>query len=1006
LAGAVAATRIETQPAVCGKGIIGKGRMSASRHIPTGRSAARPSIVLMTLSILLLAVLPRIATASETSEFERARRAAAAGDLFEAESLLRDLIDDYPKGEGGLKAGYMLGRILYRRADYAGAAEEFSEILRKHPAWEHAAGAAYGLAMARIGMVDYVAAAKTLETMLASYPDSGRAPDAVYWLAESLYRRGDYSGSLEWFRRFLEEYPDHPHGEHALDAVAWCHEQLGEFDKAVDARKRFLEEFPDSPMREVSEFALAADYHETGEKGEAAERYLAIASTASALGGRALPRAGLILAEMGRTREAVDALEKLPAKDAPNNEVRSARIALANCYLRLGDYEAAEKILRALIDGSGEKPLPCDVSFQLALALAGQGKSAEAAERLATIPRQSDCDRLRADSALATAALLLDLNQPTIAAEQLESFLSARPASEATDDLLFALAVSLYRTERYDKAISVLAPLLKGDREFDTRLLAVYYDGLCRFRSGLYRGAAEKFGRFVARGEPAELVPPASYLEATSLLKAGKAAEAGRRYKAFAVKWPDELLSVTALYRAGLASMVSAEYEKALPTLETLNRRHAPAPEAVPGRYFLGVARMKMEDPGGAADVFRFLLEHDPGFELVDRARFAVGMIEFTRGNHESAASVLGGAPSEFEASDLADRAGFFAAAARYKIGLYKTAGAEFAELASLFPASPLAVESLFRAGMCEEKLGRPREAAALYEKAGGPAGRSEAGMQATYALAWTELGLSDGEKAAAAFEMLAGQHPPAPLAEHAYFWKGRLDYAGGRWGGATESLLELNRLYPQSEMADAALFFAARATRRSSDYNGATKLYEKLAREHPDSVFIEQADIEAAEAMIEAGKADEAARKFERFIKTNLDSPLRPLALYDMGKALQRAGKFERAIEQYKAAAGGETTELAARCRFAIAECLAELERGAEAIAELISIAQGGLPSGWAERARLQVARLLERDSRIAEARQVYLAIAAEYADDAAGMVALKAMERIDSDVSATAER
>jgi TolA-binding protein len=252
----------------------------------------------------------------------------------------------------------------------------------------------------------------------------------------------------------------------------------------------------------------------------------------------------------------------------------------------------------------------------------------------------------------------------------------------------------------------------------------------------------------------------------------------------------------------------------------------------------------------------------------------------------------------------------------------------------------------------------------------------------------------------------LADLNPPAPIAEQAYFWKGRLDYAGSNWEGAIESLLNLNRLHPRSALADASLFFAARAARKASDYDRATKLFETLAREHPGSAFIEQAEIEAAESMIEAGRADAAARKFERFIKNNLDSPLRPLALYDMGKALQRAGEFERAIEQYRAAAGGETTELAARCRFAIAECLAELDLGGKATAELIGIAQGGFPKGWAERARLQFARLLERDNRMDEARQVYSVIAAEFADDAAGMVALKAMERIDSDVLTAAER
>jgi len=182
--------------------------------------------------------------------------------------------------------------------------------------------------------------------------------------------------------------------------------------------------------------------------------------------------------------------------------------------------------------------------------------------------------------------------------------------------------------------------------------------------------------------------------------------------------------------------------------------------------------------------------------------------------------------------------------------------------------------------------------------------------------------------------------------------------------------------------------------------------LFQELPVRFPESPLIEQAEIERAESMIEAGKADSAAEEFEKFIKKNLNSPLRPLALFDMGKALQRAGDFEAAIEQYRAASGDENTELAARSRFAIAECLAELDRGSEAIAELINISQGRFPPGWAERAQLQIARMLERNGQIEEARQVYHSVAAAYHDDAAGMVALKAIERLGKEQQETRVR
>lgn len=980
--------------------------MDSLRHGFEKRSRAPLFFLVSAVAVSLLLGASGSSHADEVSEFKQAQSAALRGDPFEAESLLKDLIEEYPKGAYELEARYLLGRILYRRADFSGAAAEFSEILQIHPVWQYADGVAYGLAMSQIGMVDYLAAAKTLDTFVSSFPESEIAPDALYWLGESHYRRGDYAASLDRFTRFLEKYPDHPQREYSLDAQAWCLEQLGRFDEAIAARKRFLREFPESPMKGVAEFSLATDYYKAGAKDEAARQYLVSSKAGPPLGEQSLLRAGLILAETGHSREAIDILEKLPAETMQAGESAHRRLAIANSYLRAGYFNTAETLFQDFLADSPEEATPCDISFLIALSLAGQGRLAEAAESISTIPRQSDCDHLHNDSALATASFVLELNQPNIAAEQLEAFLEARDRSDAPQDLLFALAASLIRAKQYSRAKDVLARLLTNEGAAAGWPQATYYDGLSRYRDAEFDRAASRFKEFIARGEPAELVFPASYMEAAALLNAGEPADALRHFEAFLDVWPDSDLSVSALYRAGMAAMAAREHAAAIRHFERLNQDYAAAPEAMAARYFLGVAHMKSDDLAGAAEAFRPVLEGGSRFELAGRARIALGLTEFALGEYESAAIVLGKADRGSENADLAVSSRFFSAAAHYKLGFFEDAGAAFREIPTAFPENPVVDEFLFWAGMCEEEMGRPREALALYEQVLRSDGRSAAYEQAIHSLAWTEMGLFWSKEAETAFGKLIEEYPQSRLVEHAYFWNGRLNYADGRWDEAIRNLLELRKAFPGSELADDAIFFSARAARKSSDYGKATELFGQLSEDYPDSPLIEQSEIEAAECMIEDGKAYLAVHNFRQFIENNLDSPLRPLALYDMGRALQRAGGFEEAIDQYRAVAGGETTELAARSRFAIAECLAELDRSAEAAAELIGIAQGGFPIGWSERAKLQVARLMERDNRYDEARQLYSTIATEYSADAAGMVALQAMERIDSEVLRTAER
>jgi TolA-binding protein len=359
-----------------------------------------------------------------------------------------------------------------------------------------------------------------------------------------------------------------------------------------------------------------------------------------------------------------------------------------------------------------------------------------------------------------------------------------------------------------------------------------------------------------------------------------------------------------------------------------------------------------------------------------------------------------------FPRSHMADAAHFFGAAAKYKAGLAADAARDFEELPVLFPESALKGEALLWAGICSEKAQQPERALKLYGNALQVTTQPDVRSDALYSLAWAELSLADDAAAMIALDQLVEEFPGSPLTEHAYFLRGRLNFAKNLWEPAERDLLALSAAFPASEFADDAYFFAGKAAYNSSDYARAAKLFHDIPVLFPESPLHDQASIEGSECMIAAGNADAAAEEFERFVKDNLDSPLRPIALYDMGKALQRAGDFEAAVEQYRAASGDETTELAARSRFAIAECLAELDRSTEAIAELIAISQGAFPMGWAERAQLQVARLLERDGKTDEARQVYASVAASYGNDAAGMVALKAIDRLDMEVQEKAVR
>ncbi|RJP68590.1 MAG: outer membrane protein assembly factor BamD, partial [Candidatus Abyssobacteria bacterium SURF_17] len=498
------------------------------------------SVIPSVLMTFLFAFIPCAASADEMSDFRRAKAAVSSGDLLEAQGLLEDFIDDYPFGRNTLKAKYLLGHLMYRRADYSAAAAVFAGIVEDHPAWEYADRAAYGMAVAQCGTLDYAGAVRTLEMLLDTYPESEILDDSLYWLGEAYYRRGDYARALERFNEFLDDYPGHPLKENALNSAAWCLEELGKYSEAITSREQFLREFPDSTLRGRAEFHLATDYLKVGAPQAAIEHYLLseAAAPSSPLSNQALLRAGVLLSESGKKAESIQVLEKLLAKTPAEKTSRPARLALGYCYLTTGEYGKAETVFRAHLKASGGLSQDCAASFQLALAQTAQGNFSDAAGNLTKIVREPSCDALGDASALVLAACYLKLDQPAAAANALRSHLITRDVSRRSPELLFTYAGSLVLANRFSEALPILTELSLDAFTVQEFPQIVYYDGLCSLRESRYVRASEKFAQFLSRDKPDVLAPLATYLRAYSLLKTKSLAEASVSYQDFISKWP------------------------------------------------------------------------------------------------------------------------------------------------------------------------------------------------------------------------------------------------------------------------------------------------------------------------------------------------------------------------------------------------------------------------------------------------------------------------------------
>lgn len=142
----------------------------------------------------------------------RAQVAAQQGDWLDAMDIASRIAADYPGFQQQYEVDYLLGRCLATRADFRGAREAYTRVIRS----EHGA--------------------KT-ET----------AAMAQWMIGETYLHQKDYEAALGEFLKveILYAYPTWQAA--ALVEAAKCYEQLGRRDEAVVIYRRVADEFADTP---------------------------------------------------------------------------------------------------------------------------------------------------------------------------------------------------------------------------------------------------------------------------------------------------------------------------------------------------------------------------------------------------------------------------------------------------------------------------------------------------------------------------------------------------------------------------------------------------------------------------------------------------------------------------------------------------------------------------------------------------------------------------------------
>ncbi|MCK4906969.1 MAG: tetratricopeptide repeat protein, partial [Spirochaetes bacterium] len=228
-------------------------------------------------------------------------------------SLLRKLIQKYPKDPFVVYARFSLGFAYMRLDRFPRAQKEFLWIIKNKPGHTYAPNARYQVGQCFFKQDDYRAAIKHFNLLLIAYKTSNLVDDAIYWLGESYYWLKKFSKAREKFENILRNFPKSKYAVDARYRIAFSYFKEKKRFKAAGLFKDFLRKHPRS--------SLAADV---------------------------LHNIGIIYKQKKEYLKAAGYFKKIYTKFPASKLAPEARINVAVSYYKLKKYKDALRIFKSV----------------------------------------------------------------------------------------------------------------------------------------------------------------------------------------------------------------------------------------------------------------------------------------------------------------------------------------------------------------------------------------------------------------------------------------------------------------------------------------------------------------------------------------------------------------------------------------------------------------------------------------------------------------------------------
>lgn len=860
------------------------------------------------------------ALAQETEAITRYAAAAALqnrGEYALAADEWSNFIRKFPGEPRVAKAYHYLGVCYYQTGKYTEAISTFQTVLTKFPKLElldatylYLAASQFALAQAgQTGM--YERALATLDTLLAKYPESASATEALYYRGECLYAQGKKAEAIQAYTALVAKDRQHRLAPEATYAVGVAREELGEMEAAGKVYEAFLSRYPQHRLAAEVELRRAETLLATGQAAEAAQRFASAAGRPNfALADLALVRQADALLQLKRYAEAAQVYAAMAQKFPQSKYLARAVLAAGKSFYLAGDYPQARKLLE-------------------------------------TVPGGELKDRLEAGHWIARC--LLKEHRPQEALARIEPLLAQAGNTPLAAPLLLDQADAVYELPgRRAEAVGLYAALAAKYPQDPTAPQALYLAAFVALEMGDVQSAARHAQQFLKSYGQHVLQPDVTAIAAEASLQSGDFTRAEALYTALLGDHPDHADAQRWKVRRAAALFGQKRFADARASLEPLVAGLKSGEAKAEALYLLGASQLEQKQFAAAVGSLEAAVADHPHSRHADQVLLALarahlalaqdsGKAEHAQKGREALERLI----RDFPKSPLLDQAHYRLAQHWLQEGDARRAASEFARVVADWPQSPLAPHALYEQGGALLDAKDPAAA----------------------------------EAALGSFLARFGQHPLAPRVRYA---RALARHQSGKYPLAIEDLQQALVGLQGKEQADAR-FLLGLCQVELKQYPAAAESFASLLRDQPAYPDADKVLYQWAWALKLQGREEEAAARFRKLAAEHRQSPLAAEAQYHVGESAYAAKDYAgAAVAYYGVIEKQDGTPLGEKAVHKLAWCYYHQENYADA-QKTFAYQRQRYPTGPLIRdAAFMEAECLFKLARFAEALKAYEALPA----------------------------